>query len=344
MASERYLEKLLDDTGNGTMRRKYTISLLNSLSMKQKIESPTPPSLDLSAVTDAITGKMTLSSIRYFILGDDMQERQLLQKIDSFLHKELSATEIKTEKYLATLFSAIVTKMRLFPVETPEMRQLFRRFIEELRDQISTITHGDFSIATSENIHPKNIFGYLKRLIDSVEFRLKILENKVRLNQMRAFLHLAEYYVHYLESMYKNLSMSERVLELYVIRMDIKKSHLFFEKRFGAWFGMAFFRGISAYGTSFGRLAVTCIVSVMLFGSIYWLADFFAPENLRMIHDLSDYSSYFFNSLVTISGLGIDASPQTALQRVAMGVNTIYGMVIFGMLFNVISTKLSMNS
>lgn len=69
-----------------------------------------------------------------------------------------------------------------------------------------------------------------------------------------------------------------------------------------------------------------------------------APVDVRMIGSLSDLSSYFFNSLVTISGLGIDASPQTALQRVAMGVNTIYGMVVFGMLFNVISTKLSMNS
>ena len=74
------------------------------------------------------------------------------------------------------------------------------------------------------------------------------------------------------------------------------------------------------------------------------MADFFAPENVRMISSLTDYSSYFFNSLVTISGLGIDASPQTALQRIAMGINTIYGMIVFGMLFNVISTKLSMNS
>ncbi len=74
------------------------------------------------------------------------------------------------------------------------------------------------------------------------------------------------------------------------------------------------------------------------------MADFFAPADVRMIANLNDYSNYLFNSLVTISGLGIDANPQTALQRFAMGVNTVYGMVVFGMLFNVISTKLSMNS
>lgn len=62
-----------------------------------------------------------------------------------------------------------------------------------------------------------------------------------------------------------------------------------------------------------------------------------------MISDLHEYSSYLFNSLTTITGLGIDASPETGLQRLAMGINAIYGMVVFGMLFNVISTKLSMN-
>lgn len=63
-----------------------------------------------------------------------------------------------------------------------------------------------------------------------------------------------------------------------------------------------------------------------------------------MIADLHDYSSYLFNSLTTITGLGIDSHPTTALQRFAMGVNAIYGIVVFGMLFNVISTKLSMNN
>ena len=126
--------------------------------------------------------------------------------------------------------------------------------------------------------------------------------------------------------------------------MDIKKDRYLYNREYGLFMGFSLFRSISSYGTSFGRLAVTCTLSVMLFGSIYWLADFFAPANVRMIANLSDYSSYFFNSLVTISGLGIDASPQTALQRVAMGINTIYGMIVFGMLFNVISTKLSMNN
>jgi hypothetical protein len=140
------------------------------------------------------------------------------------------------------------------------------------------------------------------------------------------------------------MGMSSRVLELYITRMNIKGNRYFFNKDYGLYIGFGIFRMISSYGTSFMRLAITCSLSVIFFASIYWTADFMAPPEVRMISDLNSYSSYFFNSLVTISGLGIDASPQTALQRVAMGVNTIYGMIVFGMLFNVISTKLSMNS
>jgi hypothetical protein len=275
-------------------------------------------------LTNLETGELTLSNIRYFVLGEDHRERKLLQKIDSFLKKELNVSDLGSEKRLACLFYAIITKTRMFSVETPEMRKLFRMFIEEMDRQIVAITHGHLVETFSENVGRRGVFEYFRSLFRSIEFRLRMLENKVRLNQMRAFLHLSEYYVYSLESIYKNLSMSDRVLELYVARMDIKKSHLFFEKKFGAWFGMAFFRGISTYGTSFGRLAVTCVLSIAIFGSVYWFADFFAPEDLRMIASLEDYSSYFFNSLVTISGLGIDASPQTAFQRIAMGINTIY--------------------
>lgn len=111
-----------------------------------------------------------------------------------------------------------------------------------------------------------------------------------------------------------------------------------------AYFGLEFFRTISLYGTSLVRLAVTCSVSLLFFAGIYWLADAVAPVDKRMIKDLYDISDYLFNSLATITGLGIDASPVTALQRVAMGINALYGMIVMGMLFNVISTKLSMNN
>jgi hypothetical protein len=174
--------------------------------------------------------------------------------------------------------------------------------------------------------------------------RINMLGNKIHLNQMLAFLYVCENYVHLLERYYKEMGASNRVLQLYIVRMNIKRKRYFLKKKYLLFMGFELFRTISTYGTSFIRLAITCTLSVVFFAGIYWMADYFAPENVRMISDLQSYSSYFFNALVTISGLGIDASPQTALQRFAMGTNTIYGMVVFGMLFNVISTKLSMNS
>jgi len=195
-----------------------------------------------------------------------------------------------------------------------------------------------------EEISDKNFLSYMKMQVRNISYRFRILENRIKTNHMKIFLKLCEYYIHTLEQLYKNTGMSDRVMELYIIRMNLKKNYFFFNKQFGMYSGFSVFRVISLYGTSFTRLSIICFLSIALFGGIYWLADFFAPENLRMIKDIHDYSSYLFNSLTTISGLGIDASPSTGLQRLAMGINAIYGMIVFGMLFNVISTKLSMNN
>jgi hypothetical protein len=251
----------------------------------------------------------------------------------------------KSERRLEILFYALVTKLRLFTIETPEMERLFHQFLTEMDSLVIEITNNstlDEDIV--KTIRKDGFLRSIRNYYSGINTRIRILGNKVRLNQMLAFLYVCENYVHGLEKYYKEMGMSSRVLELYITRMNIKGNRYFFNKDYGLYIGFGIFRMISSYGTSFMRLAITCSLSVIFFASIYWTADFMAPPEVRMISDLNSYSSYFFNSLVTISGLGIDASPQTALQRVAMGVNTIYGMIVFGMLFNVISTKLSMNS
>lgn len=57
---------------------------------------------------------------------------------------------------------------------------------------------------------------------DSINMRIRILSNKVHLNQMLAFLYVCENYIHVLEKYYKEMGISNRVLELYTIRMNIK--------------------------------------------------------------------------------------------------------------------------
>lgn len=262
-----------------------------------------------------------------------------LKNFDVFLKGELKKIDYDQEKRLEVLFYLLLTRFQMTSMETPEVRKYFCEFLDEMKKSTLHITHQEYKKPQNKGFH-RHVLNPTK----DINFRLKILSNKIKVNQVRAFLQMCEYYIHTLERIYKDLSMSDRVMELYVVRMDIKRNIHFFNGRFALYVGFSIFKSISLYGTSFGRLALTCLASIVLFGSIYWLADFFAPENLRMISDLHSYSSYLFNSLTTISGLGIDASPATGLQRFAMGVNAIYGMVVFGMLFNVISTKLSMNN
>lgn len=66
---------------------------------------------------------------------------------------------------------------------------------------------------------------------------MRILKNTVRLNQMQAFLYVCENYIHILGNYYKDMSMSNRVLELYITRMNIKGSRYFFSKEYGLYIG-----------------------------------------------------------------------------------------------------------
>jgi hypothetical protein len=284
-------------------------------------------------------GELSLARVKSFLWNTPPETKKTLQDFDVFLKGELKKIDYDQEKRLEVLFYLLVTKLQLSPMETPETRGYFYEFLEEMKKITVSLTNENH-----KNSKSKLLLHSIWRALKSISYRHKILSNKVRINQLRAYFQLCEYYIHFLEWVYKDLSMSDRVMELYVVRMDIKRDAHFFNRRFWLYVGFTIFKWISLYGTSFGRLAITCFSSIILFWSIYWFADFFAPPNLRMIKDLHDYSSYLFNSLTTISGLGIDASPATWLQRLAMGINAIYGMVVFGMLFNVISTKLSMNN
>ncbi|MDD2916922.1 MAG: hypothetical protein PHH70_03720 [Candidatus Gracilibacteria bacterium] len=284
--------------------------------------------------------ELSLGQIKGFLGSVDIETKRTLQVFESFLKNERKNADYDKEKRLEILFYLLVTKIRMASMETPETRKYFSEFLQEMKQNTLYVTYEEHMGSLGNALSLKGITGAKK----NINYRLKILSSKIKVNQIRAFLQVCEYYIHFLERIYKDLSMSDRVMELYVVRMDIQRSVHFFNRRFALYTGFSVFKGISLYGTSFSRLAITCFSSILLFGSIYWFADYFAPPNLRMISDLHSYSSYLFNSLTTITGLGIDASPATGLQRLAMGINAIYGMVVFGMLFNVISTKLSMNS
>lgn len=73
-----------------------------------------------------------------------------------------------------------------------------------------------------------NIFSYSK----GIDMRINMLGNKIYLNQMLAFLYVCENYVHLLERYYKEMGVSNRVLQLYIIRMNIKRKRYFLKKKY----------------------------------------------------------------------------------------------------------------
>jgi hypothetical protein len=208
----------------------------------------------------------TLSAVKPFVLGEDLETKRELQNIDAFLRKELTQSNKGSERRLEIIFYSIVTKLRLFSIETPEMELLFRLFLEEMDLQIMRMTHQSIHEESHlKDIRKVGILEYAKKRYNAINRRLRILEDKVHLNQLKAFLYVCEHYVHTLEKYYKDMSMSSRVLELYVARMNIKKNRFFLNREFGLYVGFSVFRAISNYGTSFGRLTITCALSIVLF-------------------------------------------------------------------------------
>ena len=121
----------------------------------------------------------TLSTIKPFVLGEDIETKRELQSIDAFLKKELAATKHGSERRLEILFYGLVTKLRLFTIETPEMQKLFHMFLMEMDTQITHITHESLGeIDAFGEIKKFGVIVHLKRYFNAVNRRLNILENR----------------------------------------------------------------------------------------------------------------------------------------------------------------------
>ena len=278
-------------------------------------------------------GNISFQEAKSFLVYREPESRDKLVSIEKFFKERMSEWDPDEEKHLENTFYLILVKLREYSLEIPEIKNLFDEFSKSIYKIINRWFKGDEQMKISSN-------GWF---CDKFNYRFSLFWNNIHSNQLRAFLNLCDYYLKTLEQAYRSVWMSERVVAIYVMRMDIKKYSKYLKKDFFFFVWLYTFKLISVYWTSLTRLALTCTLSISIFAWIYWLADFFSPVQLRMIKDLGDISSYIFNSLVTITWLWIDARPITTLQRVAMWINTLYWMVVFGLLFNVITTKLSMN-
>jgi len=285
-------------------------------------------------MSDAIPQPLTVAQAKEFLLGGDPRAAEILRQVDLFFRLRVKEAGADDEKKLESLTFLIIAKLRQHTLETPEVKKYFEEFRSSLHAVLRRRLYGSAPVKA----------GWIARFLGTVDGRLGILYDRTRRAQVRYFLATAENYVHALSRAYQAVGMSDRAADLYVLRMDLKRYAALTSGRWTAAAGLQFFKAISGYGTSLGRLVVTCTLSLVFFAGVYWAADWMATPEQRMIADLGDVSDYLFNSLVTITGLGIDASPVTWPQRLAMGINAVYGMVVVGLLFNVISTKLSINN
>lgn len=205
--------------------------------------------------------ELSLGQIKGFLGSVDIETKRTLQVFESFLKNERKNADYDKEKRLEILFYLLVTKIRMASMETPETRKYFSEFLQEMKQNTLYVTYEEHMGSLGNALSLKGITGAKK----NINYRLKILSSKIKVNQIRAFLQVCEYYIHFLERIYKDLSMSDRVMELYVVRMDIQRSVHFFNRRFALYTGFSVFKGISLYGTSFSRLAITCFSSILLF-------------------------------------------------------------------------------
>ena len=83
----------------------------------------------------------TLPKIRTFVLGEDIDTKKVLQQMDAFLKKEFANSREHSERRLEIIFYSLVTKLRLFHIETPEISRLFRHFLREMDILVRKITH-----------------------------------------------------------------------------------------------------------------------------------------------------------------------------------------------------------
>jgi len=124
---------------------------------------------------------LTLLSVKNFLINQDLDAKRKLQSVETFLKEQLLVLSNHEEKRLEILVYLLLTKLRIFSIETPEVKVYFSQF----RTQIDVITKSILRNTTPNESQKATLFS---RLFRRVDFRLHMLNNKVQMTQMKAFL------------------------------------------------------------------------------------------------------------------------------------------------------------
>lgn len=247
------------------------------------------------------------------------EKRRLIIKLDEELKKAASST-LDSERQLEILNVRVMLRLKAFEFETPETASIFTELISTIEQNVLLpMQRINLNSKSAETIREKR----------SITARYRIVMSHLYL----------------LTRAYSLLGMTDRCEELYILRMDLLAAEARIAGKQITYRGFQFVRMMSIYGTSFSRLFYFIFISLVGFAALYWISDYFAPLDQRMIsQDLSALGEYYFGALVTFTSLGIDGSPTTPFQQIVVSLDSLYGILALGMLFNVISTKLSMNN
>ena len=127
---------------------------------------------------------LTIPSVKNFLINQDLDAKHKLQSIETFLKQQLSELSGHEEKRLEILFYLLLTKLRIFSIETPEVKTYFSQF----RTQIDIITRSILRDRQVEDMPARKKMSLLGWLLQRVDFRLQVLDNKIQMTQMKAFL------------------------------------------------------------------------------------------------------------------------------------------------------------
>lgn len=158
--------------------------------------------------------------------------------------------------------------------------------------------------------------------------------------ELRSLYKIFEHYCNSLELAYRRLGFSEAEERVYILKMQCRKMHAYYEKKTKDWVFYALFELTSKFGTSFYRWGATLAAIIVSFALVYYVIDLYSA--VRIIKDAASFNfNYIYYSVVTFCTLGFgDIIPHTTLQRMVACVEVVTGYTMLGMFLNLIQKRM----
>lgn len=175
-------------------------------------------------------------------------------------------------------------------------------------------------------------------------YKQKLVERRkdklVRL-QYHAFLKLAERYFFSLEVIYHKKDWDQAYSRAHAEKMNYRQKLTLFERRYFEWIFYKFLQISSKYGDSFWRWGLTTLVTIFVFGMLFWGIDTVETGGDLVTKHGGGVDDYFYFSIVTFTTLGYgDFTPITDLQKIIVGFEAVSGYLMLGSFIALLQRKI----